>query len=777
MSGQMLTIKLFRGDNSSWGFRLQGGKDFSSPLSVQRVNPGSLAEQAGLMTGDALLKIQGASTDSLRHKEAQDAIVRAGNNIELSVQRGGVRVWKPTVTPIGDLPSVTTPPASGLFTKTSLAAKQQESAPIGSKHNVAPRPFAPLGGGKALVNNQYNTPAPLYSMNNIADTLTAHTEVLSSGAMGINFMKEPQPVNKDSAVYRMIMEEKEGGGSASLNHVDQQQPYRKDSPMSQAQPVTQHVMAPITKPASEIPQRPGAPNACPECGKSIIGVFVRIKDKSMHPECFRCSTCGTSLKNIGYFNVNDKLYCEGHAKLAAKFAAATPTFEPLIVSQNTEVPPPILKPMSPTPQTPLTAPLSPSAYRSVSPLPFHKSGDLHHVDAPQSPQTMQMPPFKPSAAPLTTPAPPPPPSTYKSPISQAPHAPAPLTNVSTITTTGPGHKFVWPPQKTAPASEPTFVSNTTPTLPSYRPPPGTQHAPAAPAPKSPTPGKLQTQFSSPMSPVPHPGSPTPGKFQVSSPVPQISSPFGGGKVPPATTPKPRNPVVQSNKATTWNSSSSTTTTSFSSDVQSGVAMNLGAGARPAPKRGRGQMKQQVATGARIPICNICGTPIRGPFVVALGKSWCPDHFLCANNRCQTSLVNIGFVEDRGQLYCENCYEIHLAPTCSKCASRIKGDCLNALDKQWHPNCFVCCYCSKPFGNSSFYMEDGMPYCEKDWNELFTTKCVGCGFPIEAGDRWVEALSNNYHSQCFRCTKCLKGLEGQSFYAKSGKPYCKIHSRD
>ncbi len=39
----------------------------------------------------------------------------------------------------------------------------------------------------------------------------------------------------------------------------------------------------------------------------------------------------------------------------------------------------------------------------------------------------------------------------------------------------------------------------------------------------------------------------------------------------------------------------------------------------------------------------------------------------------------------------------------------------------------------------------------DWNELFTTKCVACGFPIEAGDRWVEALNSNYHSQCFNCT--------------------------
>ncbi|GFY70898.1 PDZ and LIM domain protein Zasp [Trichonephila inaurata madagascariensis] len=102
-----------------------GGKDFSSPLSVQRVNPGSLSEQAGLMTGDAILKIMGQSTEHMRHKEAQDAILRAGNNIEMIVQRGGVRVWKPTVTPVGDLPAVTTPPATGLYTKTSLAAKKQ----------------------------------------------------------------------------------------------------------------------------------------------------------------------------------------------------------------------------------------------------------------------------------------------------------------------------------------------------------------------------------------------------------------------------------------------------------------------------------------------------------------------------------------------------------------------------------------------------------------------------------------------------------------------------
>lgn len=49
------------------------------------------------------------------------------------------------------------------------------------------------------------------------------------------------------------------------------------------------------------------------------GVFVRINNKSMHAECFRCSTCGSSLKNVGYFNINDKLYCDIHARQVRSF--------------------------------------------------------------------------------------------------------------------------------------------------------------------------------------------------------------------------------------------------------------------------------------------------------------------------------------------------------------------------------------------------------------------------------------------------------------------------
>uniref|UniRef100_A0AC35U5E3 LIM zinc-binding domain-containing protein n=1 Tax=Rhabditophanes sp. KR3021 TaxID=114890 RepID=A0AC35U5E3_9BILA len=178
---------------------------------------------------------------------------------------------------------------------------------------------------------------------------------------------------------------------------------------------------------------------------------------------------------------------------------------------------------------------------------------------------------------------------------------------------------------------------------------------------------------------------------------------------------------------------------------------------------------------RVPYCGQCKSEIRGAFVMTGGLTYCPEHFICANASCSRKLVDVGFVEEKGKRFCEGCFEKLIAPVCNKCAKPVTGDCLNALQKQWHPTCFACAHCLKPFGNTAFYMENGKPYCEVDWNNLFTTKCVSCKFPIEAGDRWVEALGASFHSNCFSCMACHVNLEGQSFYAKNGQPYCKLHA--
>ena len=54
---------------------------------LSQVNPGSLAAKCGLQTGDIILKIGNADTSSLRHKEAQNSIIAAGNRLDLLLQR------------------------------------------------------------------------------------------------------------------------------------------------------------------------------------------------------------------------------------------------------------------------------------------------------------------------------------------------------------------------------------------------------------------------------------------------------------------------------------------------------------------------------------------------------------------------------------------------------------------------------------------------------------------------------------------------------------------
>ncbi|CAI9726157.1 and LIM domain 7-like isoform X3 [Octopus vulgaris] len=193
------------------------------------------------------------------------------------------------------------------------------------------------------------------------------------------------------------------------------------------------------------------------------------------------------------------------------------------------------------------------------------------------------------------------------------------------------------------------------------------------------------------------------------------------------------------------------------------------------KKGDAVYKNPDQSG-RIPVCAACGTPIRGPFVLAMGKSWCPAHFVCANPNCGVKLFDIGFVEEGGFLYCEKDYELYFAPHCHKCNQVIIGECVNAMNTTFHPNCFLCAQCRKPIGGSSFHIEDGEFYCDPHWKEMFQAICFGCKYPIDPGDRWVEAMDHSYHSDCFVCTTCQVSLEGQPFYAKTGKPYCKKHAR-
>ncbi|XP_062591633.1 PDZ and LIM domain protein Zasp-like [Saccostrea cucullata] len=94
--GQIVPIALRRFDTSQpWGFKLQGGSDVGCPIHVAQVQPKSISGKSGLQNGDLILRIGETDLQNATHQQARNEMIRAGNDVDLVVQRGGVAV-KPT---------------------------------------------------------------------------------------------------------------------------------------------------------------------------------------------------------------------------------------------------------------------------------------------------------------------------------------------------------------------------------------------------------------------------------------------------------------------------------------------------------------------------------------------------------------------------------------------------------------------------------------------------------------------------------------------------------
>ncbi|XP_064182528.1 PDZ and LIM domain protein 7 isoform X3 [Anguilla rostrata] len=200
-------------------------------------------------------------------------------------------------------------------------------------------------------------------------------------------------------------------------------------------------------------------------------------------------------------------------------------------------------------------------------------------------------------------------------------------------------------------------------------------------------------------------------------------------------------------------------------------------AQPTPMQSRSSIMQAAQQGApetgRTPVCAACSKIIRGRYLVALGRSWHPEEFTCS--QCKVVLEVGGFFEERGSIFCTKCYDSRYAPNCAKCRRVITGEIMHALKMTYHVQCFLCAACKVPIRNQAFYMEEGEPYCESDYEKMFGTKCHGCDFKIDAGDRFLEALGYSWHDSCFVCAVCQMNLEGKTFYSKKDKPLCKGHA--
>ncbi|XP_050835532.1 PDZ and LIM domain protein 7 isoform X2 [Serinus canaria] len=216
---------------------------------------------------------------------------------------------------------------------------------------------------------------------------------------------------------------------------------------------------------------------------------------------------------------------------------------------------------------------------------------------------------------------------------------------------------------------------------------------------------------------------------------------------------------------------------YAPDKTSTVVSKHSQPATPTPMQNRSsivQAAQQAPEGpGRTPLCYKCNKVIRGRYLVALGHYYHPEEFICC--QCRKVLDEGGFFEEKGSIFCPKCYDTRYAPSCAKCKKKITGEVMHALKMTWHVQCFTCNACKTPIRNRAFYMEEGQPYCERDYEKMFGTKCRGCDFKIDAGDRFLEALGFSWHDTCFVCAICQTNLEGKTFYSKKDKPLCKSHA--
>ncbi|KGL96330.1 PDZ and LIM domain protein 1, partial [Charadrius vociferus] len=314
------------------------------------VTPGSKAAVANLCTGDQIIAIDGVNTDNMTHLEAQNKIKGCTDELTLTVSRTESKVWSPLVNEEGK-----THPY-----KMNLASQPQEIRHIGSAHNRSAVPFtAATASAPRVITAQYNSPAGLYSSENIqtfnsaVDQVRVGPEQLKHAAqvcpnspvevevpglkvLHVQFNSPLQLYSqsnimdslqgqissvspdfpRESEVYKMLQENQESNEPPrqSASFLVLQEILESEEKGDPTKPSGfRSVKAPTTKVAASIGNAQKLP-MCEKCGSGIVGVFVKIRDKQRHPECYVCSDCGTNLKQKGHFFVEDQIYCEKHAR-------------------------------------------------------------------------------------------------------------------------------------------------------------------------------------------------------------------------------------------------------------------------------------------------------------------------------------------------------------------------------------------------------------------------------------------------------------------------------
>nr|XP_026655373.1 actin-binding LIM protein 1 isoform X24 [Zonotrichia albicollis] len=116
--------------------------------------------------------------------------------------------------------------------------------------------------------------------------------------------------------------------------------------------------------------------------------------------------------------------------------------------------------------------------------------------------------------------------------------------------------------------------------------------------------------------------------------------------------------------------------------------------------------------------------------------------------------------------------------CNGCGEFVEGEVVTALGKTYHPSCFACTVCKRPFppgdrvtfnGRDCLCQMCAQPMSSSPRELCASSNCAGCGRDIKNGQALL-ALDKQWHLGCFKCKACGKVLTGE-YISKDGAPYC------
>ncbi|XP_045883473.1 actin-binding LIM protein 1 isoform X8 [Meles meles] len=175
-------------------------------------------------------------------------------------------------------------------------------------------------------------------------------------------------------------------------------------------------------------------------------------------------------------------------------------------------------------------------------------------------------------------------------------------------------------------------------------------------------------------------------------------------------------------------------------------------------------------------CHKCGEPCKGEVLRVQTKHFHIKCFTC--KVCGCDLAQGGFFIKNGEYLCTLDYQRMYGTRCHGCGEFVEGEVVTALGKTYHPNCFACTICKRPFppgdrvtfnGRDCLCQLCAQPMSSSPKEASCSGNCAGCGRDIKNGQALL-ALDKQWHLGCFKCKSCGKVLTGE-YISKDGAPYC------